>query len=61
MADSAEKADHGFHGGTVCLSTGFRAQISCSGAQKKSIFRSQYAGSLEEPTSSTESVGGGCQ
>ncbi|WP_223415595.1 MULTISPECIES: hypothetical protein [unclassified Pseudomonas] len=37
------------------LSRGFRAQFSRSGTQK-GVFSSQYAGSLEEPTFSTESA-----
>ncbi|MHA6139903.1 hypothetical protein ACX3YC_21130 [Pseudomonas mohnii] len=38
------------------LSSGFRAQISRSGAQKKRIFSGQYVGGLEESTFSTESA-----
>ena len=37
------------------LNRGFWAQISRSGAQK-SVFSGQFAGSLEEPTFSTEST-----
>jgi hypothetical protein len=39
----------------LTLSRGFRAKISRSGAQK-GVFSGQYAGSLEEPTFSTESA-----
>ena len=37
------------------FSSGFRVRISRSGAQK-GVFSRQYAGSLQEPTFSTESA-----
>jgi hypothetical protein len=62
LADSVEKFGHGFHEESTrlkikifALSRGCRAQISRSGAQK-GVFSDQYAGSLEEPTFSTESA-----